>query len=468
MEPKRPKNEQAENMAFGAALQERFAVGYLLERCTESHFDVPKNRIIFKAIESVYNGGGDVDVMSVYNELARLKSSVGAEYLMQLTDRVPSAQQIYTSVQGLEDAYVFRSIHELSHTLNKEAKSLTSKPDDVLEKAQTKIFELLSGYVKSDLVPISTGSEKYMEMAEWAHDNPGKIRGIETKYSTLDRSLNGLLPQRLTVLAARPSMGKSALAVCIALHVAQQGIPVAFFSLEMSLLQIQERLIGVDKKINTESVRSGRITDKEFAKIGDSLSKFGNLPLYVDDADGQTVEDIRAKTRRAVGNYGIKLVIVDHMHIVRAKARQFSRNDQLGFISSNLKGTAKENDIHVLSLAQLNRSVEARSGADKVPQNSDLRESGNIEQDADNVMFLHRWEYYQQNLLEADRIIPNSGGISSINKALLRIAKARDNRAPVDILLNWTPEFTKFSEIDTVHSEPEQTEMPIQEQDDPF
>ena len=442
----RPKNDNAEKTAIGAALQEKSAASHLLGRCTPEHFDCLENRVIFTAIKNVFSGGLDVDVTSVYNELVRLGSKLTALELFAFTELVPSSTLIHSAVQGLEDAFVLRKVYELSHDLNKSAKDKSSVPADVLESARYKIHELISGYSKSDLVPISTDSEKYLEMAEWSYNNKGKILGIETGFKYLDKSLNGLLPTRLSILAARPSMGKSALAACIAYNIASAGVPVAFFSLEMSLLQIQERLIAISKKLNTMDVRSGQIKEFHFKKIGDALSEFESLPLYVDDAGGQSIEDIRSKARRAKDNYGIEVIIIDHMHIVDTKKRFVSRNDQLGYISSNLKDCAKENKNHVFACAQLSRSVESRKGEDQIPVLSDLRESGNIEQDADNVMFIHRWEYYQKNLPDADKIIPKSGGKSSIGKALLRIDKARDNPAPVNIMLDWMPQFTFFQE----------------------
>lgn len=452
----RPKNENAERIALGAAMLERSAAGLLIERCGADHFDVPKNREVFRALKAIYDSENSVDVVTVYDELSRQKSALSALDIFGYTENV-HVSEIESAVQSLEDAYVYRNIYILAGELNTSVKNITDKPLDVLEAAQQKIFDLLNSYSKSNLLHVKTGLEKYLEMAEWAHHNKGKILGIETKYKKLDNSLNGLLKTRFTVLAARPSMGKSALAVCIARNVAEQGIPVAFFSLEMSMLQIQERLVAIGAPINTQDVRSGKTNDEDFKSIGEALNKINGLPLYVDDSAGQTVEEIIAKARRARENYGIELVIIDHMHIVDSNRKFYSRNDQLGYISRKLKGCAKENDNHVLALAQLNRGVETRKGADQIPGNADLRESGNIEQDADNILFIHRWEYYQKDLEDKKKLIPDvEPPTSSIGKALLRIEKARDNPAPVNVMLEWKAAFTLFEnekEISTKHTD---------------
>jgi len=444
-----PRNKDAERMALGAAMLEKSGAAYLMEKCSQEYFVEPHYRVVYKAVKNLFDRDESVDQVTVSSELGRMNSNLGIHYLLEEFNPSVSVQQIFGAVNELQEAYLFRGIHKLSHELNKLALSKTDKARDVIQEAQAKILELASESVSSDLVPISDGLFELSKKIEEAGKHPGAITGIKTGFGTIDRTLNGLNKTLLTILAARPSMGKSSLALCFARNIVLQKRPVAMFSLEMSKQQIQSRLLSLDADIDSYDIMMGNFTEATWQKAGKTLSRLGEWPLYIDDTSGANIEEISAKVKRAVANYGIEVVIIDHMQLIDTRRKFFNRNDQIGYISANCKKIAKDNNVSVIVLSQLNRDLEKRPQKDRKPRLSDLRESGNIEQDADIVMFLMRWEVYGEGNIPGMEI-------SNKGKANLEISKNRDGRAKIDILLNWNAKLTKFSEIENIYAEEEE------------
>lgn len=446
--PKIPQNRDAEKTAIGAAMLEKASAAYLMEKCGKDHFFDPNYRIVFTAMKTAFDDGKTCDYADVASELMRMNSPLGINYLFEEFDFVSSSQSVYGAVDDLREMHTFRKLQVLAQELNKMALSKAGKAKDVIQDAQEKIYELASEQHETDLIHISTGTQELYSKIEDAHKNKGQITGIKTGYSRIDKIMNGLNETVYVLLAARPSMGKSALATCIARNIAKQGIPVGIFSLEMSLQQIQKRLLSIDSRIKANDIRDGDLKDTDWNKLADSFSEFEKYPLFVDDASVPTIEDIAGKVRRAVANHGIKVFFLDHLQLVDTKKFFHNRNDQLGYISKHIKKIAKENNVCMYVLSQLSRAVEKRPIQDRKPVLSDLRESGNLEQDADIVKFLLRWEMYQDHADEL-RKIPGTDE-SSIGQANLEIAKNRDGVAHKDTRLYFNAELTEFVQVDFV------------------
>jgi len=429
---------------------DRASAAYLIERCNEEHFFEPNYRIVFNALKRTFENNETVYHADVAGTLTNMGSSLGVHYLVEEFDPVFSGQHVYGAVTQLQNTYINRKISMLAHDLNKASGSKTVQAKDTLQEAQAKILKLASETVDSDLVPVSKDLDKLYDRIEQAHEVRGQVQGIKTGFGTIDRLTNGLNAGIYTILAARPSMGKSSLALCEIRNIVKNGIPVALFSLEMSLQQIQARLLSIDTGVSANAIRYGEINEKQWIEVGKSMSRFGNWPLYVDDMTGQTIEDIEGKIYRAVANYGIQTVYIDHLQLIRTKQHYNNRNDQLGYISSSIKGAAKRYNVSMNVLSQLSRALESRKKEDRKPMLSDLRESGNIEQDADIVKFLVRWEVYDETMN-----IPGTD-TNCRNKANLEIAKNRDGIANMDVLLHWRPDLTKFTEVETQINVPDE------------
>lgn len=440
---KPPSAIDEEMIVLGCMLRDKVAAATVFERLSPEHFFKSKHKVIFIAGKALYDQGKDIDILTVNDVLNKEKRSGetgGPFYLSELIDRVPSVELVNNAIRIVHDRYVCRRILAMGMNLVNESQNKRLSADEIISKAETELFELASENETSDFRHIREDLELLSDRLELAYNHPGKITGLETGYETLDRCTNGMLEANLIILAARPSMGKTALALDIAKNIASRGIPVGIFSLEMSHMQLQSRLIASDAKVDSQKMRLGKLEKKDWGMITRSFEKLSKLPVYIDDAR-QPMEAIRAKARRGCIRYGIKLIIVDHLQIVDIKSKYGSRQVEIGMITAGLKQLAKELYIPVLCLSQLSRNNEYRT--DKMPRLSDLRESGNIEQDADNVYFLHRPEYYGD---ETIKIGENT--ISTLNLAILRIAKQRDGEVGKDIRLYFNKQSVTFSEMD--------------------
>lgn len=445
-ERKPPQALELEGAVLGAMMIDPEAFGKAVELLDESCFYKEANRLIFRAMTKLFSENQRIDILTVpekLKEMGTLDEAGGAYYVAELSEMVssPAGVEYYSGI--LREKAILRSLISSSTEVIDESYKPETKAYDLLDKAQELIFELSSRKDRRGFQPLDTVMHNTMEIITKYHERKGLVTGVATGYSDLDKMTSGFQPGDFIVLAARPSMGKTALSLNIAAKVADDKIPVGFFSLEMNSQMIAYRLLCSEARIDSHKVRTGRLKDPEWTLLSRYAGKLSDIPLYIDDTSNLSVLELRSRARRLAAEKDLGLVVVDYLQIMQPPPESESQQQAIASISRQLKGLAKELNIPILVLSQLSRAVETRGG-DKKPQLSDLRDSGAIEQDADMVMFIWRPAQYKTG---DDDVKPDDE-----HHAEVIVAKQRNGpTGKVELVFNR--EYARFDNLDRVASE---------------
>jgi replicative DNA helicase len=413
-----PHNIEAERSILGAVLLDNHALNAAVEKLRADDFFLPQHRHIFEGMVQLGERQQAIDTVTLMEDLSRsgrLDAAGGVPYLSQLADGLPRVMNVEHYARIVKEKAILRGLIFSAAAIQEQALAAGDDADIILDRAETAIFQLAEDRVRAGLIGIKDVVKEGFERLEKIFSEGRRITGLATGYSTLDNETAGLQPSELVILAARPSMGKTALALNIAENVAlRQREPVALFSLEMSKESLLMRLLASVARVDAHKFRTGHMNRDDWGKITAALGELGEAPLWIDDSASSTVLEMGAKARRLKRDRGLSLMIVDYLQLVVSTNthRGSNRQEEVSGISRALKGLAKELKIPVMVLSQLTRAPERE---DRKPQLSDLRESGAIEQDADVVLFINRPNFYKTDLPEEDR-----------NKAELIIAKQRN------------------------------------------
>ncbi len=436
-----PNSVEAEMAVLGAMLlSPQDAGSQARERLSEQHFYHAAHRVIFREIAALQDAMQAVDMITVTQRLQdkRLLEDIGgASYLAELVSRVPTTANLDHYIDIVWEKFLLRQLIEAAHGII--ARSFEQQ-DDVqgwIDEVEQQIFNITAEKTVTGARPVKDFIKDAMLSIERLYDQRGAVSGVPTGFRDLDRLTSGLHPGNMVVIAGRPSMGKTALAMNIAEHAAiDQNIPVGVFSLEMSSEELVKRLLCSRAKVNLRAVRDGFLAERDFHPLTSAASQLMKAPLYIDDSAGLTINQVRARARRMHLQFGIRLLVVDYLQLMRAPSRRAdtSRQAEVADISAGIKSLAKELGIPVIVLSQLNRQPESRD--EGKPRLSDLRESGSIEQDADLVGLLVRPEAYED---DEDKRAALKG------KATLIIAKQR-NGPTGDVDLTFLSEYTRFED----------------------
>jgi replicative DNA helicase len=405
-----PHSDDAEVAVLGAMMIDRIAVSKVIEILNDETFYHEKHRLIFRSIVRLFERGGTPDFISVGEELKAIDENkiVDTIYLSNITLATPTAANVEQHARIVQERYLKRMLISTAGQIMASAYDESTDALEEIDVAEKHIFEIAEKRLRKSYVGINKLTRDAYEMIiKLSQRDQHGLTGVPSGFKELDHLLGGFQKSDLIIIAARPSMGKTALALSIARNAAvANNVPVAVFSIEMSSMQLVIRLLSSEARIDQQKLRTGRITQEEDRWIVSGLSRLSNAPIFIDDSPMLTIMELRAKCRRLKAEHQIQMVIVDYLQLITAP-KSDSREREISQISASLKQIAKELDIPVLALAQLNRSVENRT--DKRPMLSDLRESGSIEQDADVVMFVNRPEVYKQMHYDDENKTPTEG-----------------------------------------------------------
>ncbi len=396
-----PQNLEMERCVLGAMLLDKDAVIKVVEFLKPDHFYDPKHRDICQCLMELFDEGMPIDIVTLTDRLKTrklLRRVGGRSYLTELVEGVPTSAHVEEYAQIVKALSMRRKLILSSSKMNESAYQEDRAIDEILDESEQALFSISQESLRERFKHIRELLKDAYERAEEIDRKKDKLTGVPTGFKVLDSVLGGLQPSDMIILAARPSVGKTAMALDIARHAAVvEKKKVGFFSLEMSESQVTDRLIGMQARVSFWDLRMGKLNDESFARVADAMGQFAESDLFIDDTPGQSVMEIRAKARRLKSEHGLDLVIVDYMQLMHSRNLE-NRVQEISEVSMGMKNMARELDVPVVVLSQLSRAVENR--ADRIPQLSDLRESGSIEQDADIVVFLHREDQYN---MEAEK-----------------------------------------------------------------
>jgi len=399
-----PHSDEAERGVLGAVLVENRQFHKARELLGPDHFYSPRHRTIFRALETLIDRGSAVDLLTLTLELektAHLEACGGASYLAALTDGVPRAGHVEHYATVVREHAIRRQLLRASQEIAEAALRPVGSVDQTLDEAEKAIFQVAEDRIRSGFLPMSVVADASLQIVDELTRKRETITGIATGFDQLDQMTAGLQPSDLIILAARPSMGKTAVALNIAANAAlRHGRTVGVFSLEMSHQQLYLRMLSSEGRIDAHHLRTGRIGAEEWTRLTDAHGALRQAPIFIDDTPGLGIMEMRAKARRLKLEHCLDLLAVDYLQLMRGRSTRYdSRQQEISDISRSLKELAKELHVPVVALSQLSRAPEQR-GSDHRPQLSHLRESGAIEQDADVVLFLFREEVYKKDDLE--------------------------------------------------------------------
>ena len=437
-----PHDLDAERAVIGALLVSETAVAAVAEQLTAEEFYSETHRIIYGAMMRLYSRGDRIDQITLTNELNSINEFDrvgGRAYVFQLVESVPTASNAARYAEIVRGKALLRSVIDVGSRITEDA---FREPEDVteaLDSAEQLIYGVSNRTLKQHLAPVSELAPGALEMIQRLYEQEGEVTGVEAGFEDLDRLTTGFHKSDLVVLAARPAMGKTALALNAIWHAAgEKKMPVAIFSLEMSKEQLVQRLISQTTRIPAQALRSGNVKAEDWPKLLRGVAQVSEAPIWIDDTAGVTLMEMRAKVRRlasqlsATGGPPLSLVVVDYLQLMIGQgSRNDNRQQEIAEISRGLKVLARDLDVPVLAIAQLSRAVESRH--DKRPMLSDLRDSGAIEQDADMVMFLYRDEYYNPD---------------SDDKGIAEVIVGKHRNGPTGkVQLAWLEQYTKFASL---------------------
>jgi replicative DNA helicase len=437
-----PHDLDAERAVIGAMLVSEAAVSVVGEALAAEDFYSETHRVLYGAMMRLYAKGEPIDQLTLSDELrsvGEFDRIGGRQYVFRLVESVPTAANAARYAEIVRGKALLRAVIDAGDRIQQEA---FSEPEDVtqaLDAAEQLIYGVSNRQLKEHLAPVSELAPSTLEMIQRLYEQEGEVTGVESGFEDLDRMTTGFHKSDLVILAARPAMGKTALALNAIWHASGvKGLPVAIFSLEMSKEQLVQRLISQVTRIRTQDLRSGNVGAEDWPKLVRGVAEVARAPVWIDDTAGITLMEMRAKVRRlasrlnAQGETPLSLVVVDYLQLmIGQRARAENRQQEISEISRGLKVLARDLNIPVLAIAQLSRAVEQRH--DKRPLLSDLRDSGAIEQDADMVMFLYRDEYYNSD---------------SDDKGIAEIIVGKHRNGPTGkVQLAWLEQYTKFASL---------------------
>jgi replicative DNA helicase len=435
-----PHALDAERAVLGALLLEPSAYERVVdEGLRPEHFYRPHHGTVFRAIAELHAAAEPIDTLTVVDELLRrgqLDAVGGAAAISALEALLPTAAHVGSYARLVREKAVLRQLIESATSVVQSSYAQNMRVEDILDEAERSILAISQGTTKKSIVPMRELVRRATEQLEKAHNNRSPITGLATGFRKLDYMTSGLQPGDLIIVAARPSMGKTAFTLNVAGNVATRlQKPVMFFSLEMGAEQLVQRLMGAEARIDISNLRRGFIERSDWSRLAEASGRLSEAPLFIDETPSISVTEMRNKCRRQLHETGLSLIMVDYLQLMQGPSGYDNKATEVGEISKGLKTLARELGVPVVALSQLNRSVEARN--DKRPMMSDLRESGAIEQDADIIMFLYREEYYLKEKTPEDRL-----GIAE-----LIIAKHR-NGATGTVDLRFFNSITRFEDLD--------------------
>lgn len=430
-----PHNLDAEQSVLGAMLESKEAIANVLELVKAEDFYKPAHTEVYETILQLYGRGERPDAITVAEELNRrgtLESIGGKPYIHGLLDAYPTASSAAGYARIVEEHSLLRRLIEAGNEVVDLGFSMPEDVAEAVDKAEEVVYQVGDRRLRDDVMPIRPLLTENMEAIEQLYERGEHLTGLSSGFEALDEKTLGFQPSNLIIVAARPSIGKSALMGDFALHAAvRQGAPVVIFSLEMSRNEIVQRFLSSEAKVDSQRIRKGSLQEQDWARLSNALGRLHEAPIFIDDSASITLMEMRAKCRRIKARYGLGLVVIDYLQLMQSPRKSENRNQEVSEISRALKILARELEIPVLCASQLNRSVEAR--ADKRPMLGDLRESGAIEQDSDIVMFLYRDEFYNPDTEHK-------------GEAELILAKHR-NGPTGTVHLAFMNQYTKFASI---------------------
>jgi replicative DNA helicase len=437
-----PHDLDAERAVIGAMLVSETAVAAVAERLAAEDFYSEVHRIIYGAMMRLYSRGEPIDQLTLTNELRSVNEFErigGRPYVFQIVESVPTAANAGRYADIVRGKALLRAIIDVGSRITEDAFREPEDVSEALDSAEQLVYGVSNRTLREHLAPISELAPGALEMIQRLYEQEGEVTGVETGFEDLDRLTTGFHKSDLIILAARPAMGKTAMALNAIWHASgEKKMPVAIFSLEMSKEQLVQRLISQTTRIPAQALRSGNVKAEDWPKLVRGVAEVSRAPIWIDDTAGVTLMEIRAKVRRlasqlnVAGEMPLSLVVVDYLQLMVGQGnRAENRQQEIAEVSRGLKVLARDLDVPVLAIAQLSRAVEARH--DKRPLLSDLRDSGAIEQDADMVMFLYRDEYYNS---ESD------------DKGIAEVIVGKHRNGPTGrIQLAWMEQYTKFASL---------------------
>ena len=430
-----PHDAEAEQAVLSSMFIDREAVSTAMEILKADDFYRPDNRLVFEAALELFSKGEPIDIITVKNRLEEkgvFEQVGGIAYLGKVASSVGSSVNIRNYAKIVKDKAVLRNLIKTTGEITQQCFDGKESVNNILDKAEQGIFNIMEGRSSSGVYHIKDVAVSAFEKIEDIYRNKGKLTGVPSGFADFDSKTAGLQPSDLILIAARPSMGKTAFALNIAQNAAIRGnVPVAIFSLEMSKEQLVNRMLCSEAMIDAQKLRTGELTDDDWPKLIQAIGPLSQADIYIDDTPGVSPMDIRAKCRKLKLEKGIGLILIDYLQLMSSDSKTDSRQQEISEISRALKAIAREMNAPVVALSQLSRACESRT--DHRPMLSDLRESGAIEQDADVVAFLYRDEYY----------FPDT---EKRNQAELIIAKQRNGpTGTVDLM--WLGQYTKFANM---------------------
>lgn len=440
-----PQNTEAEASLLGAVLIDADAIVKIADIIHPADFYDERHQRIYEAVQQLYERHSPVDVLTLSDQLKAsgfLDMVGGGSYLTELTNFVPTAAHVQQYAEIVAEKALRRRLIQASQDITGLGYDEAQDLRGLIESAESKLFDVSQQHIKQDITSLEAILTESFDRLDELHKDKGRIRGVPTGFKDVDDKLAGFQKSDLIILAARPAMGKTALALNFAHSIALKAeMPVLIFSLEMSKEQLVDRMLAMESGVDAWALRTGNLTDADFEKIGQAMGSLSEAQIYIDDSPGITVSDLRTKARREAHQHPLGLIIVDYLQLMSGGSKfgsDFNRVQEISEISRGLKGIARELNLPVLALSQLSRSVENRSP--QIPQLADLRDSGSIEQDADVVAFIYREEYYNP---ETDRK----------NVTDLLIKKHR-NGPTGGVELYFEREKQRFRSLDSKHSTP--------------
>ncbi len=432
-----PNSLEAEQSLIGSMIMDRDAIFVASELLTADDFYHRQYGLLFEAMVDLLNHREPVDLITLQNKLKEMNvpPEISAlEYVKDLVDTVPTSANARYYAEIVRDKSMLRRMIKTTEEIANDCYQGTESTDVLMEQTEKKVFDLLQNRGGSDYVPIKQVVLDALDQIERASKTQGSVTGIATGFLDLDYKTSGLQPSDLVLVAARPSMGKTAFVLNIAQYVAlKSNLCTAIFSLEMSKTQLVNRLFALEARVDAQKLRSGNLTDKDWEDLIDGAGTIGQSKLIIDDTPGISISELRSKCRKYKLEHDLKLIIIDYLQLMSGSGRASdSRQQEISDISRALKSLARELNVPVIALSQLSRAVEQRP--DHRPMLSDLRESGAIEQDADVVMFIYREDYYIKD---------------TENKGIAEIIIAKQRNGPIGTInLVWLPEYTKFANME--------------------
>ena len=430
-----PHSVEAEQSVLGAMLMDREAIMTASEIIDSEDFYQHQYGVLFEAMLELYNEGKPADLITLQNRLREkdVPPEISSlEFARDLLNSVPTSANVRYYAQIVQEKSMLRKLIKVNEEIANTCYLAKERVDDIMEDTEKKIFNLLQKRTSGDFVPIKDVVLNALDKIELASKNKGSVTGIPTGFVDLDYKTSGMQPSDLVLIAARPSMGKTAFVLNIAQHMAfKNDVTVAIFSLEMSKEQLVNRLFSLESKVDSQSIRTGNLSDEDWAKLIESAGIIGKSNLIIDDTPGISVTELRSKCRKYKLEHNLGIIIIDYLQLMTGSKKSDSRQQEISDISRSLKEIARELNVPVIALSQLSRAVEQRP--DHRPMLSDLRESGAIEQDADVVMFIYRDDYYNKD---------------SEKKNIAEIIIAKQRNGPIGTVeLVWLPNYTKFANM---------------------